>query len=62
MNEITLISQYVQESVRSVADVHLQRSDSERGVDTFGIYVENLYNWNHELFTFGYNIWPQAFW
>ena len=33
-----------------MAHVHHQRSDSEPGVDTVGIYVENHYNVNREFF------------
>ena len=37
-------SHHFQEFDKHVADLHLQRSDSEPGVDTVGIYVENNYN------------------
>ena len=44
------ISQQFQDVVKIVAVLHHQRSDSEPGVDTNGIYVENHEGKNRECF------------
>ena len=43
------VSEDFQYSAKSVADLHLQRSYSEAGVDTIGIYVENHFNQKREF-------------